>query len=143
MPLTQCRECHKDVSRDASKCPHCGVHNPSKQKNRLVNALLFVFFGVPVILFFVVIIIAPGDSAPPSIQSDIPHSSQLDSPPTVNWEEYPSEIKSGIDESFEFRDCDTLKILFDMAFELQQNEYGHAPLVVYIVDRREKAGCQK
>ncbi|UCF71252.1 MAG: hypothetical protein JSW49_02945 [candidate division WOR-3 bacterium] len=32
MPLTQCRECLKDVSTEAQHCPHCGVPFPAKTK---------------------------------------------------------------------------------------------------------------
>src|SRR5206468_974739 len=28
MALTKCRECRKDVSTEATTCPHCGVPNP-------------------------------------------------------------------------------------------------------------------
>ena len=33
MPITKCRECKKDVSVSASKCPHCGVDQPGLSKN--------------------------------------------------------------------------------------------------------------
>lgn len=29
MALTQCKECKKEVSTSAKKCPHCGVDNPA------------------------------------------------------------------------------------------------------------------
>ncbi len=32
MPLTQCRECQKNVSTEAQQCPHCGVPFPAKTK---------------------------------------------------------------------------------------------------------------
>ena len=32
MALALCRECGRDVSTEASSCPHCGVPNPSAEK---------------------------------------------------------------------------------------------------------------
>ncbi len=32
MPLVKCRECEKEVSSDAQKCPYCGVKNPCQKK---------------------------------------------------------------------------------------------------------------
>jgi hypothetical protein len=32
MPLTQCRECKKEISTEARQCPHCGVPFPAKIK---------------------------------------------------------------------------------------------------------------
>lgn len=42
MALTTCRECSKDVSTTASKCPHCGVSAPSReaQKAQIVAVLV-------------------------------------------------------------------------------------------------------
>lgn len=30
MPLTECRECGKQISTEAANCPHCGVPNPAR-----------------------------------------------------------------------------------------------------------------
>ncbi|MEQ5834209.1 hypothetical protein [Marinobacter sp. NFXS9] len=44
MALTKCKECKKEVSTKAEKCPHCGVKNPGMSaKDTLVGAVgLFV-----------------------------------------------------------------------------------------------------
>ncbi|MBE0432355.1 hypothetical protein IBX73_02680 [candidate division WOR-3 bacterium] len=34
MPLTQCRECQREVSADAQSCPHCGVPFPARKEPR-------------------------------------------------------------------------------------------------------------
>ncbi len=31
MPLTQCRECQKEISTEAQACPHCGVPFPARK----------------------------------------------------------------------------------------------------------------
>ena len=31
MALSSCRECHKRVSEEASRCPHCGVPRPASE----------------------------------------------------------------------------------------------------------------
>lgn len=47
MAMTQCKECQKDVSKTASKCPHCGVTNPGVTPGEhLVGVLImFAVFG--------------------------------------------------------------------------------------------------
>lgn len=32
MPLTQCRECKKEISTEARQCPHCGAPFPARTK---------------------------------------------------------------------------------------------------------------
>jgi len=32
MPLTQCRECQREISTEASNCPHCGAPFPARKK---------------------------------------------------------------------------------------------------------------
>jgi len=34
MPLTQCRECQKEISKEAMYCPHCGAPFPAREKWR-------------------------------------------------------------------------------------------------------------
>lgn len=34
MPLTQCRECQKEISADAKSCPHCGAPFPARTEWR-------------------------------------------------------------------------------------------------------------
>jgi hypothetical protein len=56
MALTECRECKKEVSSTAEKCPHCGVAAPAatpgtRAVTAVVSAVLFgalmwyLFFG--------------------------------------------------------------------------------------------------
>lgn len=54
MALKPCKECKKEVSTSASKCPHCGVRNPttSTAKGCLGIITLALVFGV--IMTFVV-----------------------------------------------------------------------------------------
>jgi hypothetical protein len=56
MALVECRECKKDVSTEASKCPHCGVYNPSNSSSihaedtlvglLILGAIFFVFMWI-------------------------------------------------------------------------------------------------
>lgn len=42
MALTNCRECGKEVSRDAPKCPHCGAQDPYLTKTQNTVYLLII-----------------------------------------------------------------------------------------------------
>ena len=42
MALKPCRECGREVSTSASKCPHCGKPNPTQQLTLGVGCLLIV-----------------------------------------------------------------------------------------------------
>ena len=54
MAMTACRECDKEVSNKAKTCPHCGVKNPGKKKQKgiawgpgcLIIIALFAVFAV-------------------------------------------------------------------------------------------------
>ena len=54
MAMTECRECGEEVSSKAKSCPHCGVKNPGKKKQKgitwgpgcLIIIGLFVVFGI-------------------------------------------------------------------------------------------------
>jgi hypothetical protein len=46
MALGNCKECKKEVSTKADRCPHCGIKNPTtKAKDVLVGLLALVFIG--------------------------------------------------------------------------------------------------
>lgn len=40
MSMTRCRECGKEVSSSATKCPHCGCKNPGLSQN--ANSIIFL-----------------------------------------------------------------------------------------------------
>jgi RNA polymerase subunit RPABC4/transcription elongation factor Spt4 len=45
--MTKCRECNKEVSRFAEKCPHCGEENPGLTQNEHgFQALIWLIFIV-------------------------------------------------------------------------------------------------
>ncbi len=54
MTMTACRECGEEVSNKAKSCPHCGVKNPGKKKQKgigwgpgcLIIIGLFVVFAI-------------------------------------------------------------------------------------------------
>jgi hypothetical protein len=60
MSLVACRECMKEISSDAKKCPHCGVKNPYKKTWKDFSKLkkTFVIFGSVVTGFFILAMIA-------------------------------------------------------------------------------------
>lgn len=54
MAMTQCRECRKEVSNSAHRCPQCGIDNPSKtggcaQNMMTLIMLPFIIAGIAVI----------------------------------------------------------------------------------------------
>jgi len=66
MALVLCRECQQEISENATPCPHCGVPHPTEAQKEahatalkqgqvmaliFVGSLLFLFFGIPIILF--------------------------------------------------------------------------------------------
>lgn len=62
MALKKCRECGKEVSTKAAKCPNCGA--PVKKASSLINSLVTILF---VVLFIVGIgTCFESDSTPPT-----------------------------------------------------------------------------
>lgn len=51
MTITKCKECNKEISSLAKKCPHCGINNPSVSAKTQSYITLAVFFII-VIWFF-------------------------------------------------------------------------------------------
>lgn len=47
MSLVSCRECKKDVSKDAKVCPNCGIENPYKKKR--INSIIGILFIVALV----------------------------------------------------------------------------------------------
>ena len=55
MPLESCRECKREVSSHAEKCPHCGCQYPTKTAaNKQLLAILIglIVFGLLMTKFF-------------------------------------------------------------------------------------------
>lgn len=51
MALVNCKECGKQVSNTAGKCPHCGAKVPPKFS--IIKAIGAIFFGLIALLYFV------------------------------------------------------------------------------------------
>jgi len=51
MALTKCKECGKEISKKAEKCPHCGA--PQKKKTSLFTWLVTILIVLWVIGYFV------------------------------------------------------------------------------------------
>ena len=62
MSLEPCRECQQEISGAAKTCPRCGASTPTETSRKLekqgmilagifVGSLLFLFFGIPIIVF--------------------------------------------------------------------------------------------
>lgn len=53
MALKACKECGKEVSTSATKCPHCGVSNPTLKSEDIGRGCL-ITIGVIVFLAFII-----------------------------------------------------------------------------------------
>jgi hypothetical protein len=62
MALITFKDCQKEFSTDAKKCPHCGAKKPSKKFDSSMKSVLGFF----VILFLVSKILIPESSVPPA-----------------------------------------------------------------------------
>jgi ribosomal protein S8E len=51
MALITCKECKKEVSNKAEKCPHCGFKMPTQYS--LFKSIVLVFFIIPGVLYFI------------------------------------------------------------------------------------------
>ena len=51
MALVQCKECGREVSSSARKCPHCGVPGPGVVISKTVWQVLGVLLAIAVGLF--------------------------------------------------------------------------------------------
>ena len=63
MALVKCKDCGKDVSRDASKCPNCGA-NMMTADDYQNGCLLFLGGGVVLTILFGWLLMSPSPSAP-------------------------------------------------------------------------------
>lgn len=46
MALTKCKECKKEVSNKASKCPHCGIANPGLTAKSMLGGCALLIVGL-------------------------------------------------------------------------------------------------
>ena len=55
MALTKCRECEKEVSTTAEKCPHCGAILPGESKKALKvrNVIVIAAFVILLSIFLI------------------------------------------------------------------------------------------
>lgn len=60
MALTTCKDCKKEFSTDAKKCPHCGAKKPSKKFGPSIKSVLGFF----ALLFLLSKILNPEPSIP-------------------------------------------------------------------------------
>jgi len=52
MALVNCKECNKEVSKDAKVCPHCGVKKPYKAKRTWKEYAIALIIGLIVVGIF-------------------------------------------------------------------------------------------
>ena len=55
MALTICPECRKDVSTEATKCPHCGYEMVKKASSGCATIFAFIILGVVVLITIIYI----------------------------------------------------------------------------------------
>lgn len=60
-----------------------------------------------------------------------------DSPPDVDWSEYPPSTKKIAGENFQAKDCEAMQEMFD-TFDQRGDS---ADLLAYLDEQLEKAGC--
>lgn len=62
MAIVNCKECGKEVSDKADKCPHCGVSNPSGSAITgcadVLHGIGCIIMLLPILIVLIVIIIA-------------------------------------------------------------------------------------
>src|SRR5437879_4410082 len=76
MALGQCRECGREVSSEASHCPHCGVPRPLEEKK--TGPIAKGFLGC---LGLIILILVIGSLLPDSKNSSPPPASPIAPPP--------------------------------------------------------------
>lgn len=69
MVLVVCKDCKKEISTDAKKCPHCGAKAPSGAPGCLAICL-WLFVGLPLGLTLLALGIANAPSAKPKDPAD-------------------------------------------------------------------------
>ncbi len=56
MGVTTCRDCKKEVSTAAEKCPHCGAAKPARSKKPMSSGMgCLIFMGLFAVLFVMMI----------------------------------------------------------------------------------------
>ena len=79
MALITCKDCKKEFSTDAKRCPHCGAKKPPKDRSRLYYLILILFLMLQVPRLF-----NSQDTsnftAPPSKQNMVENKSPQPSP---------------------------------------------------------------
>lgn len=96
MAMTQCRECSKDVSKKAKKCPHCGVKEPGKSiMNRSIGGK-FGLILIAAIGFFVVMSLAGDGTTSPSAST----SAAPAAPPPVDESLVYNDIRYSMREAW-------------------------------------------
>ena len=53
MALAKCKECNKDVSEFAEKCPHCGKNAPTLGGYWTAFQVIYFIIMLPFVIFFV------------------------------------------------------------------------------------------
>lgn len=112
--MKPCRECGKEVSTEATKCPHCGVPDPTKQSQKVGRGCGIGCLSIVAILLLLVLLVpdskestthalSPEDSAHVAAFGPKPQQSPWDgSYPVV--ERYLKSIAND-PESIEFEGC--------------------------------------
>lgn len=57
MALEPCRECGREISSTADKCPHCGVLNPTPTRQQASTNALLLGCGLPIATAFIIALI--------------------------------------------------------------------------------------
>ena len=67
MAMSKCKECEKEVSSKAKKCPHCGVDNPTSKPGDALKGFILIF----VVILLVVQCSSGDDSTAVDTNSDV------------------------------------------------------------------------
>lgn len=57
MALKPCRECGREVAKGASKCPHCGIHNPAGGLDTTLRGNCLSCLALPLLFLLAVVAI--------------------------------------------------------------------------------------
>jgi hypothetical protein len=114
MALVPCRECGKEVSDQAEKCPNCGISTPSKKRRQIklgitlfiilliIGASAFAYHKVTQAFAPPVVLDADGKPLPPppvpKIQKDIPVKQQ------IIQKDYKDKVKEMLDSGKSVRE---------------------------------------
>ena len=130
MALIECRECGKQVSGSAIKCPQCGVIHPNNNFWKKFSGCfiaLILFITLPFILLLC--------SSEPEVQLPEVQLPEVQ-PPEVNWSKHADGFASWIRAAYQLENCIGLRNLQHEAIE-----YGGLDVVNFINYYTKRLKC--